>query len=593
MSERFGVFVLSNESDDRVDAAASTLGLWSSPAAPIVVRYDPEILEQIRLQVVEKFMSIPRGGLEVGGVLFGTIEDVIVTIRAYRPLLLEYQTGPSFVLSANDEDSLRSLLTLGSTDPDLKDLAPVGWYHSHTRSEVFLSPEDVAVHDKFFPGPAQVALVVRPLKFKPAKAGFFVREPDGTIRADSSYQEFELDTGAVAGPRAEFVALTPAGPVSPAVEPEHHTVPVIVPLSKRTASRRNPAILTIVSATAVFALLLALLSRQQTAPSSPGHASVALRLTGSGENIQIEWDQRSKEIHEATRGALEIFDGRAGKVSIPLQPDSLRQGNVTYARTSESVEVRLRLYRNDTVTNDSVAHFAKPLPSVAAAPVEQQPVSISPIPQPAAALADETIERGRIAERIRKAVLPNAVAPKQSATVMPGIDQAPLIAVSSAAPTLPVTVMPAPPPPRVQAPAPQTASTRPPASGRAIWTGELRRGGIVMFSSGGASAGAISGRMPSGPVRITARPAELIDGGMLIYTSTAATALSESPSARNGWNLTVYRHDPRRVRDLSIVEMPSERNNWKLVLRSEAKAVGVIVLDWQELAAPQNLASNP
>jgi hypothetical protein len=77
----------------------------------------------------------------------------------------------------------------------------------------------------------------------------------------------------------------------------------------------------------------------------------------------------------------------------------------------------------------------------------------------------------------------------------------------------------------------------------------------------------------------------LIDGGMVVYTQVGSAKLSEPPSAQNGWNLTVYRDDPRRVRELGIVELPSEANKWKFVLRSDAKTIGVIVLDWQEIPA--------
>jgi hypothetical protein len=106
---------------------------------------------------------------------------------------------------------------------------------------------------------------------------------------------------------------------------------------------------------------------------------------------------------------------------------------------------------------------------------------------------------------------------------------------------------------------------------------------VLMIDRGRASIGALNGPVPAGPLRITAYPAELIDGGMEVYTRTATQPVSEPPSARNGWNVTVYRTDAKRAREIQVVEAPSEKNHWKLVLRSDARSVGIIVLDWQEI----------
>ena len=71
--------------------------------------------------------------------------------------------------------------------------APVGWYHSHTRSEIFLSDADLAIHNRFFPEPWQVALVLKPHTFEPMRAGFFFREHEGSMRTQASYREFRLE----------------------------------------------------------------------------------------------------------------------------------------------------------------------------------------------------------------------------------------------------------------------------------------------------------------------------------------------------------------------------------------------------------------
>ena len=121
----------------------------------------------------------------------------------------------------------------------------------------------------------------------------------------------------------------------------------------------------------------------------------------------------------------------------------------------------------------------------------------------------------------------------------------------------------------------------------------LGRGGVLMINAGRASIGALSGSMPSGPVRIAAHPAELIDGGIAVYTS----ARSRTAKRAHGWNTTMYRNDARRVRDLQVLESPSAANSWRLVLRSGGKNSRLDCFDWQEYGnrkkVPRDLLEGP
>src|SRR6266550_729550 len=84
--------------------------LEAALASGSLVRFSSSVLEEIRLEALEKFLSIPRGGLEIGGVLFGSITASEVRVLARRELAIEYLNGPSFALSGNDEASLAELI---------------------------------------------------------------------------------------------------------------------------------------------------------------------------------------------------------------------------------------------------------------------------------------------------------------------------------------------------------------------------------------------------------------------------------------------------------------------------------------------------
>src|SRR4051812_20107345 len=138
---------------------------WDTPECPFPVEYSPRVLDDIRLAVVDAFFSLPRGGAEIGGVLLGRWEDGSLAITGYAALDCEHATGPSFTLSTRDEVRLTELLaSLPSAFPGLQ---AVGWYHSHTRSEIFLSEADLEIHDRYFFEPWQVALVMKPHTFQP------------------------------------------------------------------------------------------------------------------------------------------------------------------------------------------------------------------------------------------------------------------------------------------------------------------------------------------------------------------------------------------------------------------------------------------
>ena len=167
-------------------------GAWKPEGAAVAVDYSLVALEEIRLAVTDGFQKFSRGGIEVGGVLYGTYENRVTRILAVRPIACEHAIGPSFQLSTGDKALLREQLERDRDDERLSGFVPVGWYLSHTRGEINLTPVDVELFTDFFPEPWQVCMVLKPGRFGAMKAGFFVREADGSIVTEKSLQEFSL-----------------------------------------------------------------------------------------------------------------------------------------------------------------------------------------------------------------------------------------------------------------------------------------------------------------------------------------------------------------------------------------------------------------
>jgi proteasome lid subunit RPN8/RPN11 len=373
------------------------LSTWSTPECPFTIEYSPRALDDIRLAVVDAFFSLPRGGAEIGGILCGNWEGKQLTITDYAALDCEHAFGPSFALSPRDEARLASLLAATAGNG----LRPVGWYHSHTRSEILLSDADQEIHRRFFPEPWQVALVLKPHTFHPTRAGIFFRDTSGEIHGEASYAEFDLTPLAVkpapsgAPSKAE---LQPSqdpvpGPIlisrsdpqpaaspaltapSPAAEPEEPVGPPLPKFLKAPArpSRRWPmvvaAVLLVCCALGAAAywkrdiwLPRVLAMAPQRAPALPPPPPLGLNTIDDEGQLQIRWDRNSPLVLRATGGFLSIDAGGPSRLEIPLDKAHLLSGVFTFARQTERVDVSLGLSQPDGHASREVTMFVGKLP---------------------------------------------------------------------------------------------------------------------------------------------------------------------------------------------------------------------------------------
>ncbi len=375
-------------------------GTWAPAQCPFRVAYSLRALDDIRLAVVDAFFSVPHGGVEIGGILLGKREGMTTTILDFAPLDCEHAFGPSFTLSPKDVDRLTALLE--AARKDTSGFQPVGWYHSHTRSGIFLSDVDLDIHKRFFPSQWHVALVLKPHTFQPTRAGIFFREADGSVHSQASYLEFPVEplaagvTGssvradAQPGP-APALAVMPSPSAEPEPEPEPEPAstpepepeiatpppapppirrrepetPTRVPERRPVAiepnfrfleqepSRRWPvkSILAVViclglgiagyeTRTAWLPGLTSLWPRANTAPMRlPAAPSLGLTLADREGDLSITWDHTAPATRAATSGTMEISSGGGAPMAYPLDATQLHSGSLTFRRETEKVDV--------------------------------------------------------------------------------------------------------------------------------------------------------------------------------------------------------------------------------------------------------------
>lgn len=354
---------------------------WGVDDSPVSIEYSLVVLEEIRHQVSQGLLRFSRGGIEVGGVMYGTREGRKIRIQAIRPIPCDHANGPSFVLSAEDRTQFEAQLAEDSQDPHLQGLTRVGWFVSHTRGELTMTQGDLEMFSTHFRDPWQVTLVIRPGRGSAMRAAFFVWEQDGTVRTDHSYKEFQFPdrlAGVVDTPsraerteaRAGFRSLPPLPvPLTP-VERPRSSAPMSVfegsqymPTPMQPERKKLPWIVGIVGGLGVLGVLAVGLSRFYMPSAAP--ESLGLVMTEAQGQLRIEWNNSSKTIVRATKGSLNITDGAAVE-QVPLTRGQLSDGLYLYTRKGGEVEVRM------TVDGDggSLAESSRFLgrPPVAATP---------------------------------------------------------------------------------------------------------------------------------------------------------------------------------------------------------------------------------
>jgi len=505
---------------------AEDLSAWTAEGHSISIEYANSVLEEIRLEAVKGITLLRYGGVEVGGVLFGSKAGDRIRIDAFRALRSEYAYGPNFILSRNDEVALESLLQEAKADPSLDGMEPVGWYHSHTRTGVFLSEKDIAVYNRYFPEPGQVVLILHPAQLGPTEAGFFFRETDGRIRSESSYNSFTINPPIKTPPikiqepdiETEAVTLQPVPQILKAqVLTQLVASPVKNPPRKPATLKLSWLIASIVLGVLGVGVLAGAFHISGLAA---GHRALDLRATDQSGQVHIEWDRTAEPIIAARKATIVIQDGDR-KLETPLSEELLQHGSLTYQRKTGDVEVRLQVYGDE----------AEP------AQESTRLIGLPVVP----------------AERLEAADRPEPSHPE-----IPPI----VISAKSTAPAY-----------------------RGPSKGRLIWTGQAPARGSVEIAGNRANTGEIVGSLPDVPFRIRAYPANFSHGAVVAFVPalSGAKEVREAPSRSNGWKETVYKRDAKRAGGVTITQAPSARNHWrKIALRADRK-VSAMVIDWEVL----------
>jgi len=344
--------------------------VWEAPGHSVVVHLRLDVVDRLAAEVMRGFGSVPKRGAEVGGFLIGTIRPgvpAIVRIDDFEPVACEYRRGPSYQFTKEDGVALEH--SWKRLQPSVSPSAyAVGYFRSHTRDGFSLAPEDLELLDLFLPGPAHVALLIKPYATKVSVGGFFVRE-HGEF-SETTPLEFPLrrrellgeepaprrplSEGRMAGSiRERSAGAAVASPEEPSQAELGFSAyePVLPPDSEPASAMSRlfrgsvtlPLILLFMLSSAWLGYELALTLGARAAASAAQDVSLSLSVKQSGDNLRVSWNRLSPAVRSAPRGLLEIDDSGSTR-PVVLDAAQLQNGSLIYRSISKSVRFRMTVY---------------------------------------------------------------------------------------------------------------------------------------------------------------------------------------------------------------------------------------------------------
>ncbi len=155
---------------------------WNPEDSPVSVHMHLDAVDGIVRDVVEGFESLPRRGLEVGGLLLGRVlpgDKMTVRIEQYQRVECEHKFGPQFLLDTADQLELEkaagAVIAAG-------ELSVVGLYRSHTRDGFQLEVADFELIRRYFSDSSDLILLIKPESLTQISARFYVHDSNGGAR---------------------------------------------------------------------------------------------------------------------------------------------------------------------------------------------------------------------------------------------------------------------------------------------------------------------------------------------------------------------------------------------------------------------------
>ena len=207
---------------------------WAEPNSDITVCLKTETVDRLQMDALRVIVTSPRAGKEVGGVLLGRTETnntgAVTFVDDFVPFPCAHSNGPFYDLTAAEAAGFEAMLGHGRMRWEQ---SVVGYYRSHNRHGLFLSPGDLQLIQRHFPAPHNIFLIIKTLPNLACTAGFFFWKAS---RIQSEFTDSEAPLIPVAVPAA---VQDPAPTEAVAQAPDDPLIAATMEFARQRALRRR------------------------------------------------------------------------------------------------------------------------------------------------------------------------------------------------------------------------------------------------------------------------------------------------------------------------------------------------------------------
>lgn len=325
---------------------------WKHPYREASIYVHRDLIHRLSSQSVQHL----KKDTEIGGILWGkTGPGGSILVLNVTPVT---SLSPRFNTNAAEARSLAQAMNSPPPDPTL---SPIGFFRSHIREGLSLSPLDRTLFT-LFSDPDSLMLLLKPFPAGVCTAAFFFWN-SGTLPEESELEVpfvFEdparPEPAAAPGDEESIVDIlresalrhrtlhakrTPDLIAMPRPQPQ--PPPKRSPWSTLVAGALVTLLLIIAGAAGVLFWPTIRTHLQATGTQAPAPAGMDLKaVPGDDGRLQVTWNRDAPGVQQALSGTLFIKDGRFSP-KLSLTPDQLRSGKLLYAPKTARVRFRLSL----------------------------------------------------------------------------------------------------------------------------------------------------------------------------------------------------------------------------------------------------------
>jgi len=392
------------ESSGSMDLTEAEYFDWDPAGSPVSIRMHLDAVDGMVRDVTEGYKSLPRRGLEVGGLLLGRVEAgarPAVRVERYQRIPCEHKFGPQFILDDSDKAGLEKAAA-GILEGG--DLAVVGLYRSHTREGFQREEPDFELVRRYFSDPSDLILLIKPASASDISARFYVHDrgagarPTGEpfpfhgriIRGTNGGEEKEdiqePESVSHERPRRLVPDFVPS-PVTPSrtgEQPEEPpTAQFLFPLRERVLEEEEepsvgdrlkkwlPLVALLLLAGGALWWFSQPASHEATtaatvAPNEPARP-LGLSVEPMGQDWRVSWNPNATALHDARSVQLFVREGD-DQNRIDLSPHDLAAGIYKYQPTGNDVTFRLEVVENSGRVSAESFRFVRNAAAVALTP---------------------------------------------------------------------------------------------------------------------------------------------------------------------------------------------------------------------------------